>query len=123
MSEIVTPVDVEKRLRHLGRELDAAHEELDACEMAYASAKSAFEIGVAAHRMDVRQRALERGSKVTVQEIEDQALLAVRVEYTTLNAAEARVRAARANNVRVRTQIDIARSVGTSVRASMEVAQ
>jgi hypothetical protein len=35
--------------------------------------------------------------------------------------AEAVVRAARSNASRIRTQVDIARSVGTSVRTSMEL--
>jgi hypothetical protein len=38
-----------------------------------------------------------------------------------LNSAEATVKAARANAQRIRTQVDIARSIGTSVRASLEM--
>ena len=36
--------------------------------------------------------------------------------------AEALVRASRANAQRIRTQVDIARSIGTSVRTSMDIA-
>lgn len=121
MTEVVTPEDVERRLRQLGRELDTAHDLLHACELQYAKAKTDYELAVARQRLAIRDRMLVRGSKITVQEIEDHALLACDQQFTELNIAEASVKAARANNVRVRTQIDIARSVGTSVRASMEV--
>jgi hypothetical protein len=47
--------------------------------------------------------------------------LAYRDELTALNAAEGIVKAARANSSRIRVQIDIARSVGASVRAAMDV--
>jgi hypothetical protein len=58
---------------------------------------------------------------MTVQDVEDAAILQCEMDLTAFNASEAVVKAARANIVRVRTQIDIARSVGTSVRSSMEI--
>lgn len=119
--EVVTPAQVEYRLRQLGAEMDKAHEELVASEVRYSDAKSSFEIRSAHARMAVKQRSLEKGVKVTVQEIEDQALIQCAAEYTELNMADALVRAARENVRKIRTHIDIARSVGTSVRASMDV--
>ena len=44
-----------------------------------------------------------------------------RHERLVMATAEAIVRAARSNASRIRTQVDIARSVGTSVRTSMEL--
>jgi len=38
-----------------------------------------------------------------------------------VNTAEATVKSARANATRIRTQVDIARSVGTSVRTEYSV--
>lgn len=119
--DVVTPEHVERRLRSLGRELDDAHRDLEAAEHEFAAAKTAFELTVARKRLQVRDRTLERGVKVTVQEIEDTALIGAEAEYTRLNAAEAVVKATRANNARIKTQIDIARSVGTSVRAALDV--
>ena len=121
VSEVVTPAQVEARLRQLGKEMDTAHEELVSTEVRYAEAKSAYEIRSAHVRMAVKQRSLEKGVKVTVQEIEDQALMQCGDEFTELNMADALVRAARENVRKIRTHIDIARSVGTSVRASMDV--
>lgn len=119
--DIATPEMVERRLRSLGRELDAAYNDLVESEKRYAEAKSDFEIAIAGQRMGIRGQALERGVKLTIQEIEDHALLHCAEEFTNLNIAEAFVKSARANNTRIRTQIDIARSVGTSVRAAMDI--
>jgi hypothetical protein len=85
------------------------------------AAKTAHDIAAATQRMRMKQIMIETGQKPTVQEIEDRALLAYRDELTALNAAEGIVKAARANSARIRVQIDIARSVGASVRAAMDV--
>jgi len=121
MSDVVTPMQIERRLRELGKELDEVYSLLHQWENEYMDAKTAYELSSAKSRMSVRQRGIERGTKLTVQEIEDQSLLDCRQELTRLNIAEGMVRSMRANNTRVRTQIDIARSVGTTVRASLEM--
>ena len=121
MKDVITPVHVERRLRELGAELDHATTRCEEAEFTYVKAKTDYDLSSAKERMAMRDRALERGSKVTVQEIEDHALLRCANQYTDLNIAEATVKAARANVSRIRVQIDIARSVGTSVRASLEV--
>lgn len=118
----VTPVTVEKRLIALSHELDDATTELVAAEQTYFSAKGEYEIAIAEARLDIGAKYLERGVKVTVQEREDEATVAVSDNLRALYAAEAIVRAARANMRRLETQVDITRSVGSSVRASMEVA-
>ena len=123
MSEevVVTPVHVERRLLQLSKELDDASQQLHQAEHLYMESKTAYEINAARARMQFKQHAIHRGVKVTVQEIEDESLIACTNELTALNTSEAIVRSARSNVARVRTQIDIARSIGTSVRASMEV--
>ena len=119
---IVTPADVEQRLRDLGREYDEAHQKLDESEHGFANAKSTWDLKIAKTRLAVKARANESARKITVQEVEDEALVRCETEYIDFCAAEAMVRVARANTTRLRVQIDIARSVGTSVRAAMDLA-
>ena len=121
MSQVVTPMQVEARLRELGRELDQAHVDLVNAEKVYFSSKGEYEVGVAAARLRVGQRFADKGIKGTVQEREDLALIETADLLKAHYTAEAIVKAARANVARLRVQIDIARSVGTSVRSSMEV--
>lgn len=122
MSDVISPQAVDKRLKNLGDELDEAHRDLDQAERVYMQTKTAFELASAKARMGLRNRALDRGVKITVAEVDDQALIDCEGEYTAMNTAEAVVRATRANNARIRVQIDIARSIGTNVRTSMNLA-
>ena len=117
----VTPMQVEARLRELGAELDEAHKGLVAAEEQYFRAKAEYESAVAAARLRVGQRFADKGTKGTVQEREDLATIETTDLMKAWYAAEAVVRAARANTRRVQVQIEIARSVGTSVRSSMEL--
>ena len=117
MAEILTPVSVERRLVNLSKEIDEGHKQLSDAEYSYHQAKVEYEIKIAEVRMSLN----ESGIKMRVQDVEDMALIQCRSEYTVLNIAEATVKAARANANRLRTQVDIVRSVGTSVRASLEV--
>lgn len=117
----VAPATIEKRLVELSKVLDDAHNEAAEAEKAYYDAKSQYEIGIAKARMTVGQRYANRGVKVTVQEREDEALLMTDQLLTAYYNADALVRAARANLQRVRTQVDIARSVSASVRSSLEL--
>lgn len=119
--DVVTPVQVESRLRALGKELDEAHEKQESAEFLYVHRKIAYDLASARARTQLRDRCLERGTKITVSELEDMALLACEPEYTEWNIAEATVKVARANVSRLRTQVDIARSVGTTVRASLDI--
>jgi poly-beta-hydroxyalkanoate depolymerase len=112
---MVTPQTIEQRLLTLSKEVDEAHNYLEDAERGYHRAKAAFEIAVAKARLSHNQ------SKLRVQDIQDLALLQTEAEYQALQIAEAQVKAARANATRIRTQVDIARSVGTSVRASLEI--
>lgn len=113
---IVTPASVEKRLLDLSKEIDDAQKFLNESEHEYFTSKSECEIGLAKSRLSMKND----GVKITVSEREDMATIACQDLIRAVSVAEAKVRAARGNASRIKTQIDIARSVGTSVRASME---
>lgn len=114
---VITPVKIENRLLELSREIDDSHEQLTKAEMDYHKAKSAFELAIARARILTGNAS----AKMRVQDVADHALIQCYNEFQTLQITEAQVKAARANAHRIRTQVDIARSIGTSVRASMEI--
>jgi len=114
--QMITPVAVEERLLGLSYQIDISQEQLSEAEMIYHRRKISFEIAIARSRL-----AFGLGKmKLRVGEIADMALIDCEAEYVSLQTAEAIVKAARANANRLRTQVDIVRSIGTSVRASME---
>lgn len=112
---MVTPQSIENRLVTLSKEVDDAHQFLDEAEHAYHKAKSDYEVAMAGSRLSFGNQGLR------VQDIQDIALRDNAHLYRKLNEAEAMAKAARANATRLRTQVDIARSIGTSVRASLEI--
>ena len=114
-NQVVTPQAIENRLATLSREIDEGHAFLEQAEHAYHKAKTQYEIAIATARLSYG------AEKMRVQDVNDHALLECREQYRALNEAEAVVKAARANATRIRTQVDIARSIGTSVRASLEI--
>lgn len=109
------PAEVERRLLELEKLLNDAQDDLEAAEAEYATAKAQFEINMA------KQRLSQSGAKKTVQEKEDTALVACETQAIALSAADAWVRGARANMTRIRTQVDIARSLGAGIRTAMEM--
>lgn len=113
----ITPTRIENRLYELSKEIDLAHEQLSEAEINYHKAKSAFEISIARARIEIGTTS----SKMRVQDVADTALLQCAEEFHNLQITDAMVKAARANAQRVRTQVDIARSIGTSVRASLDI--
>ena len=114
----LTPMQVEKRLLDLSLEIDDAHKDLVSCEQVYHTAKAALEISMARARMSVAHPDF----KLTSVQREDEALIQNAEKHMGLAMAEAQVKGARANANRIRTQVDIARSISVSVRASMEIA-
>ena len=62
------------------------------------------------------------GKNYTVQERDDLALIDNEQLHMQIGFAEASVKAARANTNRIKTQVEIARSIGTSVRTSLDLA-
>lgn len=113
----VTPVQIENRLKNLSIEIEDAHKDLVASETNYHTAKSAFEIAMARSRMAVAHP----DHKLTSTQREDMALLENAELHMNLSIAEAQVKASRANVNRIRTQVDIARSISVSVRSSLEL--
>jgi len=113
----LTPMQVEKRLLDLSKEIDEAHQDLVGCEHVYHTAKASLEISMARSRMAVAHPDF----KLTSVQRDDQALIENAELHMNLSIAESAVKAARANANRIRTQVDIARSISVSVRASMEL--
>ena len=118
---IVTPAQIEKRLYDLSKEIDDSHSELIEVESHYNSDKANYEIAMARSRMLYSMKSSPTGKNYTVQQVDAMALLENEELHIKVAMAEAQVKAARANAGRVKIQVEIARSIGTSVRASMEV--
>lgn len=121
MSQVVTPQQIEKRLYDLSKEIDISNDELMAAEHTYNTVKTEYEIAMARSRMSLASKSSPTGKNYTVGEREDMALLENQDLHLRLGIAEAQVKAARANVARIRTQVDIARSIGTSVRTSIDL--
>jgi hypothetical protein len=112
---------VEIRLKELSKEIDEAHSELIEAESHYMNIKAQYEVALAKARLNLARRSAPSGKNYTVGEREDLAIVENEDLHLRLASAEALVKGARANAQRIRTQVDIARSVGTSVRTSMDV--
>jgi hypothetical protein len=121
MNEIITPAMIEKRLRELSREIDQAHQNMIDLELDYHQTKSKYELAVARSRITLSQKSSPSGKNYTVGEREDLALIENAELHERMGTVEALVKAARANTIRLKTQVEIARSVGTSVRTSMDL--
>jgi hypothetical protein len=113
----ITPQKVEQRLYELSKEVDESHKELVNAENQYHVAKASFEIAMAKSRI----KNSHTDMKMTASQREDQALIENGEQSMQLAIAEATVKAMRANTQRIRTQVDIARSISVSVRSSMEL--
>lgn len=109
-----TPQEIEKRLFFLSKEIDEVQNALTDAETNYIKLKGQFEIGMAKTRLSLV-------TKMTQGEREDRALTANEDTYLQLNSAEVLVKALRQKMANVKTQVDIARSIGSSVRASMDL--
>jgi len=118
---VVTPVQVESRLKDLSKLIDEAHDELVSAESRYHDSKAQYEIKMATARLDLAKRTSPTGKNYTVGEREDMALVLNAELHTQVASAEVIVKANRANVARLRVQVDIARSIGTSVRTGMDV--
>ena len=118
---VVTPVQVEARLKDLSRLIDEAHNDLVSAESNYHQNKANYEIAMASTRLTLASKSAPSGKNYTVGEREDMALLENRDLHRLVAGDEAVVKANRANVARLRVQVDIARSIGSSVRSSMEL--
>jgi hypothetical protein len=118
MSQIITPQMIEQKLRDLSKEVDLSHNDLAEAERVYFTTKAKYELALAHGRLSF---AGKTETKLTVSDKADMALVSAEDLHLQMAIAEAMVRAARSNSQRIRVQVDIARSVGTSVRTSMEL--
>lgn len=118
MNNVVTPQMIEQRLRDLSREVDQSYKDLSEAENQYFTVKAKYELALAHGRLSL---AGKQDMKLTVSDKADMALVSTEELHVKMATTEALVRAARANASRIRTQVDIARSIGTSVRTSMDL--
>lgn len=124
MSEeiILTPALIEQKMVYLSKQLDICQQELELAEKKYADLKAQHEIGLAKSRINLASKKNEAGKPLTATEKDDFALIENEDTHLLLASAEALVKASRANASRLKTQVDLARSIGSSVRSSMEIA-
>ena len=113
----ITPMEVEVRLLELAEELDEAQDLLAKAEVEYAQAEFDNRQALAEARLRIGNE--ER--RTTDQQRKDEATVFCKAEDFALVMADARVRIARSTVFGIRTKIDVARSLGTSVRSAMEV--
>jgi hypothetical protein len=121
-NQIVTPAQIEARLKSLSKEIDDAHDDLVIAERNYHGLKAEYEVAMAKSRMEYASKSAPNGKNYTVQERDDLAVLDNAEKHYNIAISEAQVKAARANANRIKTQVEIARSIGTSVRTSLDLA-
>ena len=117
---VVTPLQIEARLKDLSKLIDEAHDDLVKAESDYHLHKASYEIDMARSRMLYSMKSAPSGKNYTVGEREDMALLENQDLHKVVAGDEAIVKANRANVARLRVQVDIARSIGTSVRTGLD---
>jgi hypothetical protein len=120
MSEIITPAQVEQRLMQLSGLLEKAQAQLNSAEEQYTTAKAEYEIALAKSRVALATEVGANNKLLTATEKEDKALIANESKHLILASTEVLVKASRANVAHLKTQVDIARSIGSSVRSSLE---
>ena len=113
----VTPEQVETRLRELSREVDEGHSKLENADKQLVDSEFNFKMGMAEERL----RISHSDQKMRVGEIEDRALVINKDAYNAYLTAQQIVRAAKSNADRVHTQVQIAQSLGASVRSSLNL--
>jgi hypothetical protein len=120
MSEpLMTPYEVERRLLELSREIDDATEDLIEAETAFTISKRDLEMALARARVEIAKEYTHE--KLTVQEKADIASLKCEEQILLADADEIWVKGSKARVNALRTQVDIIRSIGTSVRSSMDI--
>ena len=112
---MITPAQIEKRLYDLSIEIDESTKDLMDTEERYHHLTAQYEVAMAKSRIKNSQADM----KMTAQMREDQALIENEVLHFQVAMSEAEVKAARANTNRLKTQVDIARSISVSVRSEM----
>jgi hypothetical protein len=122
MSDVVTPAQIERRLKDLSNAVDDAHNELVQTETDYHNIKAKYELAMAKSRILLASKSAPNGKNYTVGEREDMAIVENEALHRTMASVEALVKASRANTNRLKVQVEITRSIGTSVRTSLDLA-
>lgn len=122
MSQVVTPQQIESRLYTLSKDVDQAHQDLVEAELEFHKGTAEYEVAMARSRMSLAGKSSPGGRNYTVAEREDMAVIENEQFHYAIAITEAKVKAARANVNRLKTQVEIARSMSASVRSSMELA-
>ena len=121
MSQVVTPQQIESRLYTLSKEVDQAHQDLVEAELDFHRGTAEYEVAMARSRISLAGKSSPGGRNYTVAEREDMAVIENEQQHYAIAVVEAKVKAARANVSRLKTQVEIARSMSASVRSSMEL--
>jgi multidrug efflux pump subunit AcrA (membrane-fusion protein) len=121
MTQVVTPQQIESRLYTLSKEVDEAHQGLVDTEREFHELTAYYEVDMARSRILLASKSSPTGKNYTVGEREDMALVENAEAHFKIATIEAQVKAARANVQRLKTQVEIARSMSASVRSSMEL--
>jgi hypothetical protein len=120
-NNVVTPAQVEARLYELSKEIDDVQKYSEQVEKSYYETKATYEIALAKTRMKYATTSAPSGKNYTLQEREDLALIENEELHFQMASIDATVRSVRGNIMRINKQVDIARSIGTSVRTSLEI--
>lgn len=118
MSEITTPQQVERQLVNLMSQLEMATAELAEARTTVEQADREYKNALARARLSLAGAV----PKLTVQERADKALLMCDEQFIALGAAQVALSVCRDEIYRIKQQLDATRSLGTSVRASMDFA-
>jgi multidrug efflux pump subunit AcrA (membrane-fusion protein) len=121
MTQVVTPAQIEARLYTLSKEIDEGHENLVNTEREFHQTTAEYEVAMARTRISLASKSSPTGKNYTVGEREDMAVIENAEQHFKIATIEAQVKAARANVQRLKTQVEIARSMSASVRSSMEL--
>jgi hypothetical protein len=121
MNQVVTPQQIEARLYALSKEVDEGHENLVQAEQSFHQMTAEYEVAMARSRISWASKSSPTGKNYTVGEREDMAIIENAEQHFMIATVEAQVKAARANVQRLKTQVEIARSMSASVRSSMEL--
>jgi hypothetical protein len=121
MTQVVTPAQIEARLYALSKEIDEGHEHLVDTEREFHQTTAEYEVAMARSRIALASKSSPTGKNYTVGEREDMAIIENADQHFNIATMEAQVKAARANVQRLKTQVEIARSMSASLRSSMEL--
>lgn len=115
------PTDVELQMRYLSREHAIAWRECADLEAEYAELKARYELAMAKSRIEFANKSKPNGKNYTVDERQDEALVANEDFFLVVSVLEARLKAARAKIIKLNAQSDLVRSVGSSIRSSLSI--